>query len=135
MRAFELANSHQWTNLWLEADYELVVKAFKNHSLVPWHPRNIWLNCLQRTRTINFMVTHIYRKGIVCADSLANLGYNLANFTVWFDLPDCIRSSYVNNRLGLPNYRFTTLLERYWFGPPLFFDVVSFCWYISILVA
>jgi ribonuclease HI len=108
MRAIELAKTHHWTNLWLEVDSELVVKAFKNHSLVPWHLRNRWLNCMQLTRTMNFMATHIYREGNICADSLANLSHNLANLTVWFDLPDCIRSSYGNNRLGLSNFRFVT---------------------------
>jgi len=46
MRAIELANTHHWKNLWLEADSELVIEAFKNCSLVPWNLRNKWMNCL-----------------------------------------------------------------------------------------
>jgi len=107
MRAIELANTHQWTNLWLEVDSELVVKAFKNHSLVHWHLKNRWLNCIQISRTMNFMATHIYMEENTCADSLVSLSHNLGNFTVWFDIPDCIRSA-GNNRLGLPNFRFVT---------------------------
>jgi len=41
LRAIELANTYQWKNLWLEADSELVIKALKNPSLVPWRLRNI----------------------------------------------------------------------------------------------
>lgn len=61
MRAIELANTHQWTNLWLETDSELVVKAFKNNAIIPWHLRNRWLNCMQVISRMNFLVSHIFR--------------------------------------------------------------------------
>ena len=106
MRAIELANTFQWKNLWLEADSELVVKAFKNPYLVPWRLKNRWMNCLQLTLSMNFVITHIYREGNQCADTLASIGFNVAHLTVWNVLPDCVRAEFVKNRLGLPNFRF-----------------------------
>ncbi|KEH35159.1 hypothetical protein MTR_3g081100 [Medicago truncatula] len=44
MRPIEIANSHQRSKLWLEADSELVIKALKNVSLVPWKLRNRCVN-------------------------------------------------------------------------------------------
>jgi len=108
MRAIELAHSHQWSNLWLEADSELVIKAFKNSSLVPWNLRNKWLNCAHLTRRMNFLATHIFREGNECTDSLASLGFNTTHCTIWMNLPNSIRSFYVKNILGLPNFRFKT---------------------------
>ena len=108
MRAIEIANSHQWFNLWLEADLELVIKAFKNVSLVRWKLRNRWLNCAQLISRMNFLATHIYREGNECADSLASLGFNVSHCTIWMNIPDSIRSYYVKNKLGLPNFRFKT---------------------------
>lgn len=108
MRAIELANTHQWRNLWLEADYELVIRAFKNHALVPWHLRNMWLNYMLLTRSMNFMATHIFREGNAYADLLASGGHNLANIIVWINLPSCISESFYKNRFGLPNVRFVT---------------------------
>lgn len=90
MRAIELANTHYLTNLWLEVDSEVVVSAFKNQSIVPWHLRNRWLNCLQLTSSMNFLASRIYREGNVCADSFASLGADVANLTVWYNLPMCI---------------------------------------------
>jgi len=68
MRAIELAAQHNWSSLWLECDYELVVNAFKNQSLVPWSLRNRWKNYLLITSNMNFLVTHIYlqRRELLC---------------------------------------------------------------------
>ena len=106
MRAIEIANSHQWSNLGLDADSELVIKAFKNVSLVPWKLRNRWLNCVQLISRLNFLATHVFRKGNECADSLASLGFNASPCTIWMNIPDSIRPLYVKNKLGLPNFRF-----------------------------
>lgn len=54
MRPIEIANSHQRSKLWLEADSELVIKTLNNVSLVPWKLRNRWLNCVQLISRINF---------------------------------------------------------------------------------
>lgn len=55
---------------------------------------------------MNFIETHIFRKDNECADSLANLGFNVANMTIWMDLPNFIGTPYVMNRLGFPNFKF-----------------------------
>lgn len=57
---------------------------------------------------MNFLATHIFREGNVCADSLASLGFKVDNLTVWMDIPDCIRGPYRRNILGLPNFKFVT---------------------------
>ncbi|RHN73363.1 putative ribonuclease H-like domain, ankyrin repeat-containing domain-containing protein [Medicago truncatula] len=106
MRAIEIAARHHWNFLWLESDSALVVNAFKNHSLIPWRLRNRWNNCLHIVSSINFMVTHVYREGNCCADALANIGLTLDHLTIWLDMPACIRGYYVQNRLGLPGFRF-----------------------------
>jgi ribonuclease HI len=108
MRSIELANTFNWKNLWLEADSELVIKAFKNPSIVPWSLKNRWMNCLLLTSKMNFMATHIYREGNQCADTLANYGHNVDHLTVWLQVIDCIRSPFVYNRLGMPNFRFVS---------------------------
>lgn len=108
MRAIELASTHHWTNLWLETDSELVVRAFKNNAIIPWHLCNRWLNCMQVISRMNFLVSHIFREGNECADSLASLGANVDSPTVWYEPPLCIRSYLGRNRLGLPNFRFVS---------------------------
>jgi ribonuclease HI len=105
-RAIELAYQNHWDYLWLESDYVLVIKAFNNHSLVPWNLRNRWNNCMLKLRNMNFLATHVYREGNHCADTLANLGLHLNELTVWFEIPLCIRGHYAQNRLGLPSFRF-----------------------------
>ncbi|KAK2441965.1 hypothetical protein QL285_013197 [Trifolium repens] len=68
---FEMANAHNWLNLWIETDSRLAVLAFNSNSLVPWAIRNRWQNCKLLTEKINFMITHIYREGNDIADCLA----------------------------------------------------------------
>lgn len=81
VRAIEIAASRNWTHLWLELDSTLVVNAFKNKSMVPWHLRNRWLNCRCLIRNMNFLVSHIFRERNQCADTLANVGMSLDNRT------------------------------------------------------
>ncbi|CAJ2657205.1 unnamed protein product [Trifolium pratense] len=76
MKAVEIAKIHNWLNIWIETDSNFTVLAFKSNSLVPWMVRNRWQNCKLLARRMNLIVTHIYRKGNVIADSLANLGLN-----------------------------------------------------------
>lgn len=105
IRAIELADSHNWKNLWLEVDSQFVLK---NHSLVPWKLRNRWMNCIMLTSKMNFLARHIYREGNQCADTLASAGFNVPNLIVWLHLPDCISAFFVKDILGLPNFRFVT---------------------------
>ena len=106
MRAIEIAASRNWTHLWLELDSSLVVNAFKSNSMVPWHLRNRWYNCLCLTRNMNFMVSHIFREGNPCADSLANVGLTLDHLTCWYNLPPFIQKPFVENKIGWPMFRF-----------------------------
>lgn len=106
LRAIEIADQRNWRNLWIETDSALVVLAFKSMSLIPCRLRNRWRNCKGMLDNMNFMVTHIYREGNQCADSLAAWGLNANGLTVWTDVPLFIREYYVKNRLGMPNFRF-----------------------------
>ncbi|CAJ2646936.1 unnamed protein product [Trifolium pratense] len=105
MQAIEIAAFKNWNNLWLETDSTLVVKAFKSSSLVPWALRNRWLNCLLLTQSMNFVVSHVFREGNFCADSLANIGLTLDRLTIWNDVPLVIKDSFEANRLGKPFFR------------------------------
>jgi hypothetical protein len=57
-------------------------------------------------RSMNLIVSHVYREGNQCADGLANFGLNLDCFTIWNEIPQVIRESFVVNKLGSPNFRF-----------------------------
>jgi ribonuclease HI len=110
MNAIELAASKGFSNVWLESDSQLVIMAFNSKLVVPWELKNRWENCLQLTYNMRFCASHIYREGNTCADSLANFGLSLSSFDIfWFDvIPEFVRGEYIRNRLGMPNYRFTT---------------------------
>jgi len=98
MRAIEIATSRNWTHLWLELDSSLLVNAFKSNSMVPWYLRNRWFNFLCLIMNMNFIVSHIFREGNQCVDSLANLGLSLDHLTCWFNLPSFIHKSFVEIR-------------------------------------
>lgn len=83
---------------------------------------------------MNFIETHIFKEGNECADFLANLGFNVANMTVWMDLPDCIGTPYVMNRLGFPNFKFKIFKGGFGFAPLLLHLVVFFLDYIYIYI-
>jgi len=110
MNAIELAASKGFSNVWLESDSQLVTMAFNSKLVVPWELRNRWENCLQLTYNMRFCSSHIYREGNTCADSFANFGLSLSSFDIfWFDvIPEFVRGEYIRNRLGMPNFRFTT---------------------------
>ncbi|AES63561.1 hypothetical protein MTR_2g010070 [Medicago truncatula] len=67
MQATELANSKNWRNLWLETYFMLVLLAFKSVNLMHWTIRIKWENCIESTKAMDFLVTHIiYRKDNSC---------------------------------------------------------------------
>ena len=106
MKAIEIAIEKNWNNLWLETDSQLVLLAFRAEHMVPWFLRNIWFNCLQNVKNMNFLVSHIYIEGNTCAYMLTNFDLTLSPY-VWFPyLPDFLRYEFVKNQLGLPNFRF-----------------------------
>lgn len=102
MRAIELAEQYNWSNLWLECDSAIVINAIKNKTLIPWEIRNRWENCMYIISSMNFFATHVFREGNACADSLASLGLTLDHLKIWFDAPNCIKSSLARNKTGMP---------------------------------
>ena len=117
MRAIEVAYQKQWFNLWLETDSQLVVLAFKNSSCVPWTLRNRWENCNNLLISMNFMVTHIYREGNQCADSLANIGLSTQGLFLGEFVPSLLASRYSKDKLGMPSFRFVSF-RGFWLSPP-----------------
>jgi len=77
MRAVETAFHRNWTNLWLESDSMLLVMAFSNNDIVPWHLRTKWLKCKKLLFNMHFVLSHIFREGNQCVDSLVNFGLNI----------------------------------------------------------
>jgi hypothetical protein len=62
--------------------------------------------CESSSWSYEFRVSHIYREGNHIADALANQGLSKNSLEVWNAIPSDIRSLFVKDRLGLPNYRF-----------------------------
>lgn len=108
MRAIEVAYQKQWFKLWLETDSQLVVLAFNNSSCVPWRLRNRWENCNNLLISMNFMVTHIYREGNQCADSLANIGLSTQGLFLGESVLSLLASQYSKDKLGMPSFRFVS---------------------------
>lgn len=67
-----------------------------------WSLRNRWINYMEATRNMNFMMSHIYRENNVCVDALANIDLNIHCFVWWQDAPGNIRLEVVKNMLGMP---------------------------------
>jgi ribonuclease HI len=83
MFTIEIAASNNWSFIWLESDSMLVVKAFTSPYMVPWKIKNRWLNALHMTKSMHFMVTHIFREQNTCADKLTSIGLSVRNFIWW----------------------------------------------------
>jgi hypothetical protein len=62
--------------LWIECDSKLATLAFKSSSIIPWHLKNRWENCMQPF-SMNVLVTPIYRERNLCADNIASLGLGM----------------------------------------------------------
>jgi hypothetical protein len=106
MFAIEIARYKRWSNLWIEADSKLAALAFKNSSFVLWKLKNRWLNWLASARSLNVIVSHIFREGNCCADKLANMGLGISSNFWWDTCPMEVRNDYIHNMLGLPSYCF-----------------------------
>jgi len=119
--AIELAYSKGCFNLWLEINSKLVTLAFNKATLVPRQIRNIWLNRLNLINNMHLIVSYIYREDNSCVDMLTTIGLSLSTFTCWDDIPYEIIRDFVKNRLGLPNYRFTTFWKGFGLVILLFF--------------
>ncbi|KAK2403171.1 hypothetical protein QL285_052632 [Trifolium repens] len=109
MLAIEIAHHNGWNSLWLETYSKLVLCAFKSSSSVPMVLRNRWNNCMLYISHMNFFVSHIFREGNKCADSMANIGLSLPSSVAhswWPSLPRLLSFDFDCNRLGWPCYRF-----------------------------
>ncbi|XP_019431188.1 PREDICTED: uncharacterized protein LOC109338411 [Lupinus angustifolius] len=107
--AINLAHKKGWFSIWLESDSALVVEIFKGKAMVPWKLINKWDQCKDLLSSMNCIVSHIYREGNSCADKLANHGLHHRTFTWWNFVPNFLTHDFSRNRMGLPNYRFTSL--------------------------
>ncbi|PNX85515.1 ribonuclease H, partial [Trifolium pratense] len=107
MFAMEIAFEKGWWNLWVETDSLMVTLAFNTPDMVPWYLRNRWLNCLHISKSMNFIISHIFREGNSLADKLASLGLHSNSFIWHSQLPSEAIPAYNQNRFGLPLFRFT----------------------------
>ena len=108
MKAMEIIDQHHWNNIWIETDSSLVVLAVKNSQKIPWTLRNRWDNALLILNSLNCIISHVYRKGNQVADSLANHGLTLNNFTFWYDVPDFASPSFIRDKAGWPSFRISS---------------------------
>lgn len=108
MRVIEITYQRNWINFWLETESKLVVMAFSNDAIVPWNLSNRWFNCKKLISRMNFVVSHVYREGNQCADSLANIGLFLHGLFLWGKIPPFISSQVGKEKLGMPSFRFVS---------------------------
>lgn len=85
-----------------------MVLTFDNDSIVPWSLRNRWYNCRYLLLSMNFIVSHIYREGNQCADSLANIGLSTQGLFLGESVPILLASQYTKDNLGMPSFRFVS---------------------------
>jgi hypothetical protein len=109
IKAIEFAFPKGWWNLWLETDSMLVTLAYKSPTMIPWMLRNRWSNCLHKLKNMNFILSHIYRKGNVLADKLASLGLSSTSLNLFDVIPSDAVRAYNHNRLGILLFRFSLL--------------------------
>jgi len=102
MREIERAYQRRWRKLWIETDSSIVVFVAKKKYMVPCVLRNKWKNCLCILKKINYLITHIYRKGNKCANKLASLDLDNQGLTIWLEVPIFLNSLFVQDRIGLP---------------------------------
>lgn len=81
MYSIELVKAKGWSNLRLECDSQLVVAAFSSPNIYSsWKHLNRWSNCIYITKSMDFKVSHIYKEGNTCVDSLASYGLIIPDF-------------------------------------------------------
>jgi len=92
MRAIKTLYHRNWLNFWLGSDSMLEVNAFSNSDIVTWHLSNIWFNCMKLINSMNFVVSHIFREGNQCTDSLANFSITIQGLFSWKSSPSFVTS-------------------------------------------
>jgi len=76
--AININSKKGWISRWLETNSRLVTLTFKDHGLVSWRLRTRWLNCIQLTKNMRFIILHILRKDYHCAHKIAS--FRLLNY-------------------------------------------------------
>ncbi|XP_019431606.1 PREDICTED: uncharacterized protein LOC109338757 [Lupinus angustifolius] len=107
--AINFAHKKGWLSVWLKSDSALVVEIFKGKTMVPWKLINKWNHCKALLSSMDCIVSHVYREGNSCADKLAIYGLHHKIFSLWNFVPNFLLEDFSRNRMGLPNYRFTSL--------------------------
>lgn len=107
VKAIEIAYQKGWRKLWLECDSILVVQAFKSDKLVPWQRKNRGLNVVVMSKSMVFIVGHIYCEGNTCAYRLASHDINLQKFCWWEFTPTFVSRFFVLVKQDLPCNRFS----------------------------
>lgn len=105
MLAIEIALEKGWNSLWLECDSSPVVHAFSSSEIVPLKLRAGWKHYIDITKSMRFMVSHIFRGGNSCVDCLASYGASSQGFTWWDLVPDFFSAGFYHDRFSLLNYR------------------------------
>lgn len=86
MVAIEKALELHFTDIWLETDSTIVVKAFHSFEGIPWRLQARWANCLRFCKGIHSRCSHVHRSGNLVADALAKNGQGLATHSLqWWD--------------------------------------------------
>lgn len=88
IKSIEIACIKGWFLLWLESDSEVLVQKVRTHSaLVPWSLRSRWMNRLHSLEGKTYRISHIFREGNSVADTMANIGFTLSDFTWLYSIP------------------------------------------------
>ncbi|XP_019455063.1 PREDICTED: uncharacterized protein LOC109356182 [Lupinus angustifolius] len=104
-----IAHAKGWRSIWLECDSKVVVDIFQGSKLVPWRLSNLMNKCRHLLNSMQFMVSHIFIQGNVCANKLATFGVNSKIDSWWNSMPTFLYDDFYRNRNLLPNYRFRNL--------------------------
>lgn len=122
VKAIEIAYQKGWRKLWLECDSILVVQAFKSDKLVPWQRKNRGLNVVAMSKSMVFIVGHIYCEGNTCAYRLASHNINLQKFCWWEFTPTFVSRFFLfwSNKIYLVTGLASPSFDLFGFGfaPP-----------------
>lgn len=103
MLAMEKARELLFTNLWIETDSTVVVKAFTTMEGIPWRLFTRWSNCMKLCQLIRCRCSYVPRIGNLVADALAKNGQGLAfsSFQWWNNPPPPILPYLHQDNIGL----------------------------------
>lgn len=81
MFTIEYANMKNWRNLWFKSDSMLIIRAYSDLNIDPWH---ILIKCKNTLHTIcsfKFKISHILRERNACVDRFVNASFFLLTMT------------------------------------------------------